>query len=70
MLVYPKAQTRWEWIIALYLFLAGVGGGAYLLGVAADFAGGEQWGFLSKAGIFLGFPCVAVGAAFLLLHLG
>lgn len=70
MLVYPKAQTKWLWIIAAYLFLAGVGGGAYLLGVAADLIGGEQWTFLSKAGIILGFPCVAIGAALLIFDLG
>ena len=70
MLVKPKAQSRWTWIIAAYLFLAGVGGGAYLTGVSAAFFGGEEWGAVSKIGVFLGFPCVAVGCAFLLLDLG
>lgn len=70
MLVKPKAQSRWAWIIAAYLFLAGVGGGAYITGVVAEFFGGEEWEAVSKIGVFLGFPCVAVGCVFLLLDLG
>ena len=70
MLVKPKAQTRWTWIIAAYLFLAGVGGGAYITGVVAEFFGGKEWEAVSRIGVFLGFPCVAVGCVFLLLDLG
>ncbi len=70
MLVKPKAQSRWTWIIAAYLFLAGVGGGAYITGVLAEYFGGEEWGAVAKIGVFLGFPCVAVGCVFLLLDLG
>ena len=56
-------------MIAAYLFLAGLGGGAYVTGVVADFVGGE-WAGISKIGICLGFPCVAVGCVFLLVDLG
>jgi len=70
MLVQPKAQSRWTWVIAAYLFLAGVGGGAYITGVMADLFGGQEWVRVSKIGVFLGFPCVAAGCAFLLLDLG
>ncbi len=28
-----KSQTKWRWLIAAYLFLAGVGGGAFVAGV-------------------------------------
>jgi len=64
-----KAQTKWGWIIAGYLFLAGLGAGAYVTGVVADFTGGE-WAPLAKIGVTLGFPCVLVGCALLILDLG
>ncbi|MCK4343495.1 MAG: polysulfide reductase NrfD [Phycisphaerae bacterium] len=69
MLPNLKAQSKWSWLIAAYLFLAGLGGGAYLTGVVADFLG-EEWVGLAKIGVCLGFPCVAVGCIFLLLDLG
>ncbi len=68
MVIY-KAQSKWRWIIAGYLFLAGLGGGAYITGVVADFLGGE-WAPLGKIGVALGFPCVAVGCGLLILDLG
>ncbi len=65
-----QVQTEWRWIIAAYLFLAGVGGGAYLTGVVADLAGGPEWELVSKIGVFLGMPCVLIGCLFLLFDLG
>jgi formate-dependent nitrite reductase membrane component NrfD len=69
MLPNLKSQSKWSWLIAAYLFLAGLGGGAYVTGVVADFVGGE-WAGISKIGVCLGFPCVAVGCVFLLVDLG
>jgi polysulfide reductase chain C len=65
-----QVQVEWRWLIAAYLFLAGVGGGAYLAGVIADFAGGEDWTLVSRIGVFLGVPCVLLGTLFLLADLG
>jgi polysulfide reductase chain C len=65
-----QVQTEWRWLIAVYLFLAGVGGGAYLAGVIADMAGGADWMIASKIGVFLGVPCVLIGTLFLLADLG
>jgi polysulfide reductase chain C len=65
-----QVQTEWRWLIAAYLFLAGVGGGAYLAGVIADLAGGSDWTIVSKMGVFLGVPCVLIGTLFLLADLG
>jgi formate-dependent nitrite reductase membrane component NrfD len=65
-----QVQTEWRWLIAAYLFLAGVGGGAYLAGVIADLLGGPDWMLVSKIGVSLGWPCVLVGTFFLLLDLG
>ena len=63
-----KAQTKWSWPIAMYLFLAGLGGGAYVAGVLADFAGLTTG--ISKIGVLLGFPCVFAGCMFLVADLG
>jgi len=68
-----QVQVEWRWIIAAYLFLAGVGGGAYLAGVIADFvsqAYQTDWSLVSKIGVFLGMPCVLIGCLFLLFDLG
>jgi len=65
-----QVQSEWRWLIAAYLFLAGVGGGAYLTGVLADLAGGSDWVLVSKIGVFLGMPCVLIGTLFLLADLG
>ena len=65
-----QVQVEWRWLIAAYLFLAGVGGGAYLAGVVADLAGGPDWMTVSKIGITLGLPCVLLGTMFLLVDLG
>jgi polysulfide reductase chain C len=65
-----QVQIEWRWLIAAYLFLAGVGGGAYLTGVVADLAGGPSWMLVSRIGVFLGVPCVLIGTLFLLADLG
>jgi polysulfide reductase chain C len=71
-----QVQTEWRWLIAAYLFLAGVGGGAYLTGVIADlanrtsFLNGVDWTIISKIGVFLSVPCVLIGTFFLLADLG
>jgi formate-dependent nitrite reductase membrane component NrfD len=65
-----QVQTEWRWLVAAYLFLAGVGGGAYLAGVIADILGGPYWMPVSKIGITLGLPCVLIGTLFLLADLG
>ena len=65
-----QVQSDWRWLIAAYLFLAGVGGGAYMTGVIADLGGGMEWMLVSKIGVFLGVPCVLLGTLFLLADLG
>jgi polysulfide reductase chain C len=65
-----QVQIQWRWVIAVYLFLAGVGGGAFLTGVLADLRGGADWMLVSKIGVFLGMPCVLIGCLFLLIDLG
>ncbi|MFH1745763.1 MAG: NrfD/PsrC family molybdoenzyme membrane anchor subunit [Planctomycetota bacterium] len=69
MLPNLKPQSKWHWLIAAYLFLAGLGAGAYITGAVASFLG-EEWQAIAKIGVCLGFPCVAVGCLFLLADLG
>jgi len=64
-----KAQSKWSWEVAAYLFLAGLGGGAYVAGVTGDFLG-AGWEVPSKVGVFLGFPSVFIGCMFLIADLG
>ena len=61
--------TVWGPLIAWYLFLAGVGAGAYLVAIAASYLG-EQYKPLVKPGVFLGAPLVLLGSLLLLLDLG
>ncbi len=61
--------TVWGPLIAWYLFLAGVGAGAYIVGWAATYLG-ERYKPLVKPGILLGAPLVAIGSGLLLLDLG
>lgn len=64
------AQNVWRIKIAMYLFLAGMGAGAYTLGVAADLLLGKEAINISKAGVILGAPLVFIGMLFLILDLG
>jgi len=64
-----KAQSHWRWGVAAYLFLVGLGTGAYVVGVLADFRGPE-WGTLAEVGVLLGFPCCAAAGLVKLSQLG
>jgi formate-dependent nitrite reductase membrane component NrfD len=65
-----NAQTKWRWGVAIYLFLAGLGAGAYLIGVLMDAFSDADWGILPKVGVALGFPCVALAGFVKLNNLG
>lgn len=64
-----QTQTEWNWYIAAYLFLAGVGAGGYATGVLASYAG-PDWVAVTRTGVVLGFPLLAIGTVFLILDLG
>ncbi|MDP6549314.1 MAG: polysulfide reductase NrfD [Dehalococcoidia bacterium] len=66
-----ERQTIWGWQIALYLFLAGGACGAYVTGVAAEFASRTTaWDPVVKIGVTIGAPLVAFSTIFLVLDLG
>jgi formate-dependent nitrite reductase membrane component NrfD len=64
-----ERQPHWRWKIAFYLFLAGMGAGAYLVAVLADLFWPEA-AYLSRNGVILGTGLVILGIPFLVLDLG
>jgi polysulfide reductase chain C len=82
-LQYLKPQKEWGEIIALYLYLAGMGAGSFVIGTLISWIGVrwnpafhpsfELFGYtlnLSKLPILWGPIMVAIGAPFLILDLG
>ncbi len=63
-------ETNWPVIIALYLFLAGVGTAAYYTGILANLFGGGKYRRLAKYGSYIGVPLIIVGVLMLLIDLG
>lgn len=63
-------QEAFEWQIALYLFLGGVGAGAILSAVLADLYNREKYINYIKAASLIGMPAVSIGCFFLLIDLG
>ena len=64
----PRSQRQWEWPIAAYLYLAGVGAGAFAVGVLTEWLASPE--LPSKAMLLWGPLVVAFGAPFLILDLG
>lgn len=64
-----ERQPHWRWKIAFYLFLAGMGAGAYLVAILADLFLPKAV-YLSKMGVVLGTLLVLAGIPFLILDLG
>ena len=60
-------QGIWRWKIAAYLFLAGTGAGAFIMGVIGDFTGSAQ---SAKIAMSFGIPVVIVSSLFLIWDLG
>ena len=63
-------HLHWEWLIVIYLFLGGLGAGAYL----TSYAAGRGWlgnsPALQRAGYFIAAPIVAFGTVLLVFDLG
>jgi len=75
---YLKPQEHWGWIIAIYLYLAGMGAGSYIIGTVMNWFVHPSsvvtiWGQpldTAKAALLWGPILVAIGAPFLILDLG
>jgi formate-dependent nitrite reductase membrane component NrfD len=65
-----SSQKLWGWKIAAYLFLAGMGGGAYVVGAVADYLSMPGGVALSQLATVVGPGLVFVGLLFLIADLG
>ncbi|NMA68404.1 MAG: polysulfide reductase NrfD [Desulfitobacterium sp.] len=63
-------HLHWGWLIAIYLFLGGLGAGAYLTSYAADRGWLGNSPALRRAGYFMSGPIVAIGTLLLVFDLG
>jgi formate-dependent nitrite reductase membrane component NrfD len=64
-----QLQHDWNWLIAVYLFLGGVGAGAYTIAAVNSFMG-EDAALSTTVGLWISFPALLIGCAALLLDLG
>jgi polysulfide reductase chain C len=66
-------QTVWEWLPAIYLFLGGLGAGAFLVAATLEFSG-KRYEFdlcpTTLVGAILPGPLVALGTVLLIFDLG
>lgn len=63
-------ELHWGWLIGIYLFLGGLGAGAYLLAYAAEKGFLGDAASLSKFGYYVSAPLVGIGAGLLIFDLG
>ena len=62
-------HINWGIPIALYLFLAGFGAGAFLLAVVAELSGGKRYQTITKIGSLIAPGPVILGVLLLVLDL-
>lgn len=67
--VNGQLQREWGWLVAIYLFLGGVGGGAYTIAAVNGFLGAGAE-LSTRVGLWIGFPALLIGSLFLLVDLG
>lgn len=63
-------HLHWGWLIGIYLFLGGLGAGAYLMSYAAEKGYLGKASSLSKYGYYISAPLVGIGAGLLIFDLG
>jgi polysulfide reductase chain C len=63
-------ELHWGWLIGIYLFLGGLGAGAFLFSFAAEKGLLGEASSLSKFGYYVSAPLVAIGAGLLVFDLG
>ncbi|NQU05998.1 MAG: polysulfide reductase NrfD [Calditrichaeota bacterium] len=67
--VNGQLQKEWGGLIALYLFLGGVGGGAYTIAAINSFLG-KSMELSTTIGLWIGFPALLIGSLILVADLG
>jgi len=63
-------QLTWGVLLAAYLFVGGLAGGAFIIGALADLFGRGKWKVLSKSGVYVSLVSIILGLVFLVLDLG
>ena len=63
------SELTWGTILAAYLFLGGLAGGAYIVGALADLFKKEKYKVLSKSGVLASLFCIIIGLVLLVLDL-
>ena len=59
--VNGQVQKDWAWLIAAYLFLGGVGAGAYVIGALNAFLFGSGDNISTMIGLWVSWPAVLIG---------
>lgn len=67
--VNGQLQKEWGGLLALYLFLGGVGGGAYTIAALNSFLG-KSMELSTTVGLWIGFPALLIGSMILIIDLG
>ncbi len=67
--VNGQMQHDWSWLIAVYLFLGGIAGGAYVIAAINSFLG-DGLVLSTTIGLWIAFPALAIGTLFLMADLG
>ncbi len=67
--VNGQIQTHWRWLIAMYLFLGGVGAGAYTIAAVNTFLG-KVLEPSTIVGLWISWPALIIGSLCLLADLG
>lgn len=63
-------QLTWGILLAAYLFVGGMAGGAYIVGALADLFGKGKWKVLSKSSAYVSLVSIILGLVLLVLDLG
>jgi len=64
------AEISWGILLAAYIFVGGLAGGAFMIAALADLFGKEKFKELAKAGTYVSIVSIIVGLVFLVLDLG
>ena len=63
-----EGQKSWGWLVVIYVFLAGCGGGTFLFSFVLDFLG--LYEPVARTGLLIGPILVAIGSLMLIFDLG
>lgn len=64
------AELSWGFLLAAYLFMGGLAGGAYMVAALIDFFGKPKYKVLSKSGTYVSFLSILIGLVLLVFDLG